>query len=72
MLMGRIGFATCLTGRCEDVITPFCSIRRQGEIPNTYLFLIGFGVFLDLIFVLGHYKVIKKEQDEAQFSLHRR
>lgn len=72
MLAGRTVFVRRVTGSCEDVITPVCSTRDQGEILNSCIFLKGFGVFMDLVFVLGHCNVLQEEHTEAGLSSHGR
>lgn len=72
MLAGRIALVRCFTGMCEDVIIPACSIRDRGEILNTCLFLIGFGVFMGLIFVFRFCNVLQEKHHEAGLILRRR
>lgn len=76
VLAGRTVFVRRVTGSCEDVITPVCSTRDQGEILNSCIFLKGLHiserVFMDLVFVLRHCNVLQEEHTEAGLSSHGR
>ena len=68
----RTVFVRCLTGRHEDVITPPCSTTYQGQILNSCIFLINFGVFVDRLFVLRPCKVLQQEHNDVGLSSHGR